>query len=162
MCRNAGLYFPQTAWLSYSSLSCSSVLSHLCSSLSWDVNHRMRPAAGKKQKRIADELTTRMFWPLFCMVAHSLKFHATHQLCSHAMFSLFLNLSAKCSSWSCVYPSLFKKRNCMFWVLRQAREYVKWCQIKNWAKSRLQLSPSHFLTCNGVGGTDYIWQPKPF
>lgn len=35
----------------------------------------MRPAAGK---RIADEPSTRVSWPLFCIVFLLLKFHATH------------------------------------------------------------------------------------
>lgn len=86
--------------------------------------------------------------------------------------STVLTCYVLCYFWICqpsvqadhVYIHLCLKKG-IAWVQRQAREYVKWCQIKSWAKSRLQLNPSHFLTCNGVGawgGGDYIWQPKPF
>lgn len=83
---------------------CSS-LSPSCSSLSWDVHHRMRPAAGKKAEY--DAVPDLAYFYFFCIAAHLLRCHTTPR-----PFALFLNLSAVGPRWSCFYP--FKRSNCLF------------------------------------------------
>lgn len=138
-------------------------LSHLCSSLSWDVNHRMRPAAGKRLKRIADERRTRMFWPLFCIISHLLKSHATHQGRPHAAFFNVFKFISKGAPDDHVskHPSLFK-----FYIL-SVETGKRMCQaisnqVLSWISTPAQSLPSPDLRWGGVGETDYIWQPKPF
>lgn len=144
-------------------------LSHLCSSLSWDVNHRMRPAAGKTLKRIADELETSssdllsssffLIWPLFL---HHFFF------CWDSMqdTAVYTFRSQKKSWKNHVSKYLFKGR-CPFQKWRQVRGRVKVMsnQALSWISSSSSIPPISWPAEGqdvGEGWTDYIWQPKPF
>lgn len=135
-------------------------LSHLCSSLSWDVNHRMRPTAGKRVKGIADESRIKIIWPLLCIISHfaeTLRSTARALTCIFFFLFIFSHLSAKG----------FKLIMCP--IIHLCLSCQRICQvISNQALSRI-LTPisilPRLLTCDGARGgveTDYIWQPKPF
>lgn len=135
-------------------------LSHLCSSLSWDVNHRMRPTAGKRVKGIADEfddknhLTSALHHSPFCL--NSARHSKGARMLFFCLF-IFSHLSAK-GFELIVCPIIHLCLSCQ-----------RICQvISNQALSRISTPisiPPHLLTCDGARGgveTDYIWQPKPF
>lgn len=135
-------------------------LFHSCSSLSWDVNHRMRPAAGKRPKRIADECGTRIFWPLFCFNLQAHTFHATPRgreihwntlaIFFNCIYSHCRGLQRMCPNNRCLF-----ERRIIYFEFPGGTAAVERCQMISNQSAKLNLEsssiPSHLLRCDGAG-----------